>query len=131
MKKVSLDFDATLSRTDVQRFAKEIIHLAEVWIVTSRMSPEYAKENMGSETYIRVDKQNRKLFRIADNIGIKREHIVFTAHTDKINFLEGKNFTFHLDDDPDELMEILNSKDTCKPINVEHMDWEQDCKKLL
>ena len=131
MKKVSLDFDATLSRTDVQRFAKEIMHLAEVWIVTSRMSNEYAKENMGSETYIRVDKQNRKLFRIADNIGIKREHIVFTNHTDKIIFLEGKNFTFHLDDDPDELMEILNSKDTCKPINVEHMDWEQDCKNLL
>lgn len=127
MKKVSLDFDATLSRTDVQRFAKEIMHLAEVWIVTSRCTTEYAME----KGWHWVDKQNRKLFRIADNIGIKREHIVFTNHTDKIIFLEGKNFTFHLDDDPDELMEILNSKDTCKPINVEHMDWEQDCKKLL
>ena len=123
--KVSFDFDSTLDRKDVQQFAKELINDGiEIWIVTSRCTTEYATE----KGWHWVDKQNRKLFRVADNIGIKREHIMFTNHVSKSEFLANQNFLFHLDDDPDELIEILNSKDPCKPINVEHFEWEQDCK---
>ena len=43
--KVSFDFDHTLSRKDVQTFAKELVNEGhEVWIVTSRFSDEAAKE---------------------------------------------------------------------------------------
>lgn len=130
--KVSFDFDSTLDRKDVQLFAKELINDGiEVWIVTSRMSVEYAKANLDQFTINRVDKANHKLFRVADNLGIKREHIHFTNAQFKINFLANQYFLFHLDDDPDELIEILNSKDPCKPINVNHFEWEQDCKKLV
>jgi hypothetical protein len=130
--KVSFDFDSTLDRKDVQQFAKELVNDGiEVWIVTSRMSIEYTKANLDQFTINRVDKANHKLFRIADNLGIKREHIHFTNAQFKINFLANQNFLFHLDDDPDELIEILNSKDPCKPINANHFEWEYDCRKLV
>ena len=128
--KVSFDFDSTLSRHDVQRFAKELINDGvEVWIVTSRISNEQAKlEYKDNYTLDRIYKSNKKLFRVADNVGIKREHINFCNFTNKIEFIKGKNFIFHLDDDSDELIAIFESKDSCQPINVNHMDWEIDCR---
>lgn len=129
--KVSFDFDSTLSRKDVQRFAKElVIEGHEVWIVTSRVSDEIAN-NYPVDFKNRVLKANRKLFRVADNIGIKRHNIIFTGFVNKIESIKGKDFIFHLDDDPDELIEILQSTDSCKPINVEHFEWESDCRKTL
>jgi hypothetical protein len=45
MKKVSFDFDSTLSRDDVQEFTSELINLGfDVWVVTSRFSNEIAEE---------------------------------------------------------------------------------------
>ena len=131
--KVSFDFDSTLSRKDVQRFAKELVSEGhEVWIVTSRISNEQSKlEYTSNYTLDRIYKSNKKLFRVADNVGIKRQHIMFCNFTDKIVFLKDKGFAFHLDDDSDELIAIMQSTDTCKPINVEHSEWETDCRKIL
>ena len=53
------------------------------------------------------------------------------ATLSKINFLKGKGFLFHLDDDVDELMEILKSGDSCAPLNVDHMSWKENCLELL
>ena len=131
--KVSFDFDSTLSRKDVQRFAKELVEAGhEVWIVTSRISNEQAQlEYSSNYTKDRIYKSNKKLFRVADNVGIKREHIIFCNFTIKIDSIAGQGFVFHLDDDSDELMEIFSSKDPCKPINVEHAEWEIDCRKVI
>ena len=126
--KVSFDFDSTLDRPSVQDFAKELVNDGvEVWIVTSRCTTEYATE----KGWHWVDKQNRKLFRVADNIGIKQEHIIFTNHVSKSEFIKGKDFIFHLDDDSDELIAILESGDSCKPSNVNHFDWERDCRLYI
>ena len=126
--KVSFDFDSTLDRPSVQDFAKELVNDGvEVWIVTSRCTTEYATE----KGWHWVDEQNRKLFKIADNIGIKREHIIFTNHVSKSEFIKGKDFIFHLDDDSDELIAILESGDSCKPSNVNHFDWERDCRLYI
>ena len=66
--KVSFDYDSTLDRKDVQRFAKKLIDAGyEVWIVTSRLSLEHAKANLDQWTINRVEKSNIKLFRVADN----------------------------------------------------------------
>ena len=129
--KVSFDFDSTLDRKDVQRFAKQCVELGhEVWIVTSRASNE---EAIMRDSWVkdRILNSNKKLFRVADNVGISRSNIHFTNSEDKIHFLKGKNFIFHLDDDFDELMNIWLSGDSCKPVNVNHFEWEYDCKKLL
>ena len=129
--KVSFDFDSTLSRRDVQLFAKELVAEGhEVWIVTSRQSNEDAAL---ADPWMkdRVIRSNKKLFRVADNVGIKREHIVFCNFAVKLASIAGQGFTFHLDDDPDELVEILFSTDACKAINVEHSEWEMDCRNII
>jgi hypothetical protein len=46
-------------------------------------------------------------------------------------FLKDKGFIFHLDDDVDELMDILDSKDGCKPVNVDHFDWKNTCESFI
>lgn len=130
--KVSFDFDSTLDRKDVQRFAKQLINDGyETWIVTSRVSLEYAKANLDQWSINRVEKSNLKLFRVADNLGIKREHIHFTNAQLKVEFLEDKNYIFHLDDDSEELLAILVSGDKCEPFNVNYFEWEELITKKL
>jgi len=126
--KVSFDFDHTLSRKDVQVFAKQLVDDGhEVWIVTSRFSDEKAKENK----WHWIEGQNQKLFDVAEECGIKKENIKFTCMESKSYFLEGKGFIFHLDDDDIELMDILESKDSCRPIHVDHFEWEETCQDIL
>jgi hypothetical protein len=36
-----------------------------------------------------------------------------------------------LDDDSEELIQILNSGDPCKPINVDVFEWEDEIKKIV
>lgn len=128
MKKVSFDFDSTLSRPDVQEFAKELISLGhDVWIVTSRSSTESAL----AKGWYWVEGQNQELYDVAEWCGIPKEKIVFTEHVDKIVYLKGKGFTFHLDDDVDELLLIFESVDLCKPVNVDHFEWKNSCKELI
>lgn len=129
--KVSFDFDSTLDRKEVQRFAKELVAEGhEVWIVTSRRSNEDAAL-LDPWIKDRVIRSNKKLFRVADNVGIKREHIIFCNFTMKLDSIAGQGFAFHLDDDPDELVEIFVSTDPCKAINVGRPEWEIDCKQIL
>ena len=114
--KVSFDFDGTLSRKDVQDFAKELIGKGiDVWIVTSRIATE----------------QNDELYKVAESVGVVKDKIVFTEHIDKIVFLKDKGFEFHLDDDEHELILIMQSKDSCVPLNVGHFSWKENCLEVL
>ena len=128
MGKVSFDFDGTLSRKDVQKFAKELVEEGhEVWIVTSRFSNEAVAE----KGWYWIREQNAKLFEVADECGINRENIHFTNQNPKVIFLKDKDFLFHLDDDIFELMDIMDSKDKCKPLNVDHMSWDLNCREIV
>jgi len=126
--KVGFDFDSTLSRKDVQEFAKELVNEGhEVWIVTSRFDDEYAMK----KNWHWIKGQNQKLFDVAEDCGIKKENIHFTCMESKSIFIKNKGFVFHIDDDVDELMAILNSKDSCKTVNVDHFEWKETCKNIL
>lgn len=126
--KVSFDFDATLSRKDVQSFAKKMVDSGhEVWIVTSR----FDDETITNKGFIWAKDQNKILFEVADKCGISRENIKFTCMEPKVDFLIGKEFAFHLDDDDIELMDILESKDSCKPVNVNYFDWDNVCLEIV
>jgi len=128
MKKISFDFDGTLARKDIHAFAKEIAQAGhEVWIVTSRFSDE---EGI-AKNWNWIPGQNEKVFAAAKDIGIPESRIVFTNMTPKIEFLQGKGFDLHLDDDDIELMHILSSKDGCASINANHSDWEYFCREEL
>jgi hypothetical protein len=126
--KVSFDFDHTLSRKDVQSFAKELVDEGhEVWIVTSRFSDEAAKE----KKWHWIEGQNQKLFDVAQDCGIKKENIQFTCMESKSVFLKNKGFVFHLDDNDIELMDIFESKDSCRAIHVDHFEWKETCQNIL
>ena len=130
--KVSFDFDHTLSRKDVQSFAKELVDEGhEVWIVTSRFSDEAAKE----KKWHWIEGQNQKLFDVAQDCGIKKENIQFTCMESKSYFLSGKGFIFHLDDDDIELMDIFESnkfdQSKCFPVHVDHFEWKETCRNIL
>lgn len=126
--KVSFDFDSTLSRKDVQSFAKELVNSGhEVWIVTSRFDDEAAK----NKKWHWIEGQNKRLFDVAEECGIKVENIHFTNMESKSIFLKGKEFIFHLDDDDIELMDILEMGDFCRPVHVDHFEWKETCKEIL
>ena len=126
--KVSFDFDGTLRRLDVQRYAKSLVETGhEVWIVTTRTTTE----DIIARGWHWSKDQNIILFEIAEECGILKEHIVFTDHQDKIHFLKGKGFAFHLDDDVHELMQIVEGQDPCRPVNVEHFEWKETCNKIV
>lgn len=126
--KVSFDFDGTLSRKDVQDFAKELIGKGiDVWIVTSRIATEPALE----KGWYWIEKQNDELYKVAELVGVVKDKIVFTEHIDKIVFLKDKVFEFHLDDDEHELILIMQSKDSCVPLNVGHFSWKENCLEVL
>ena len=126
--RVSFDYDATLSRKDVQEFAKKLVSKdIEVWIVTSRFDDETAKE----KAWWWIKDQNNNLFEVADECGIRRENIKFTNMESKSIFLKDKAFTFHLDDDYIELLDILESGDKCLPVNVDHFEWKETCLNVL
>lgn len=126
--KVSFDFDGTLSRRDVQDFAKELVSEGhEVWIVTSRFDDKSAMQ----KNWHWIEGQNKKLFDVAQDCGVKLEHIKFTCMESKSIFLKDKGFIFHLDDDDIELMDILETKDICRPIHVDHFEWKETCRNII
>jgi hypothetical protein len=126
--KVSFDFDGTLRRLDVQQYAKSLVEEGhEVWIVTTRTTTE----DIIARNWHWSKDQNIILFEIAKECGILKEHIVFTDHQDKIHFLKDKGFAFHLDDDSDELLYIIESGDPCRPVNVDHFEWKQSCHSII
>ncbi len=126
--KVSFDFDGTLSRKDVQKYAKSLVSKGyDVWIVTSRFDDETAM----SKNWHWIEGQNKTLFNVADECGIKKENIHFTCGESKCVFLKDKGFLFHLDDDDFELMDIFESKEKCRAIHVDHFEWKETCENIL
>lgn len=122
MVKVSFDFDSTLSRNDVEKYAKELIDRGiEVWICTSRCPCELAP----NKTW------NDDLFLVADRLGIQRDNIIFTNYANKSEHLHGKGFKWHIDDDNIELSFIKIDSDV-KPIFIfGNKKWRNDCEDGL
>lgn len=120
--KVSFDFDSTLTRMSVQKYAKELIERGlEVWIVTSRMG--FGKEP--NPTW------NDDLFEVAEYVGIKKENIHFCCMANKSEFLKDKGFIFHIDDDNIELSFIKTDTDV-KPIYLfGNKYWRNDCEVAI
>ena len=122
--RVSFDFDGTLSRQDVQAYAKELIEGGfEVVVTTSRFDDENAYKHNANPT-------NSDLYEVTDKLGIKRENIYFTNMEDKIDHLH-KDTLWHLDDDDYELEEIKKSKLITQGVDVNKSDWIIDCEYFL
>jgi hypothetical protein len=128
---VSFDFDSTLSRNDVQDYARFLINKGfEVWILTSRFEDCYqypwyrgtVNEHCHHDLYI-----------VANSLNIPPERIIFTNMADKADtILEREDFNpiWHLDDDYIEL-NIIHRKTTTKAISVISSSYKKKCNKEL
>lgn len=117
-KKVSFDFDSTLSTIEVQKFAQELISKdIDVHIVTSRF--EKHKYNVN---------HNDDVFEIADLIGIPICNIHFMNMVDKFEFFKRNDgFIFHLDDD---FIEIELIQEHCSDVHGICLDLQPNWKEL-
>ena len=122
MKKVSFDFDSTLSRIDVQEYAKTLIDDGlDVWICTSRLCPEKAPNN----------EWNDDIFLVADRLGIKRSNIIFCNYENKSVFLKDKGFLFHIDDDDVELSFIKTDTEVIPIYLSRNKQWREHCDNAI
>jgi len=129
MKKVSFDYDGTLALPSVEEFAKELVEQGyDVWVVTSRVGDDDLENSFQPW---RTPDWNRDLWESCERIGISKDNVVFTSFKEKIDYLKDKNYIFHLDDDLYELTAIMESKDSCMPLNVGHSDWKRNCIEEL
>lgn len=133
MSKVSFDYDGTLSKTSVQAYAKSLVEAGhEVWITTSRYDSidKYSKEEVKDWQIEHLPTAWTKLFDVADEIGISREHIIFTNKEPKLPYVKEQNFLWHLDDDLEERDSItMNSK--TMGIWAINTHWKDKCNNLL
>lgn len=129
MKKVSFDYDGTLALPSVEEFAKELVEQGyDVWVVTSRVGDDDLENSFQPW---RTPDWNRDLWESCERIGIPKDNVVFTSFKEKIDYLKDKDYIFHLDDDLYELTAIMESGDSCRPLNVGHFDWKNNCLEVL
>ena len=87
-KKVSFDFDNTLSSKLVQDYAKSLINKGyEVFILTARYN------EMKKSFYV-PNPTNEDLFEVAKKVGIKERNIIFTNMENKYTFLNKCKFVY-------------------------------------
>lgn len=121
MKKVSFDFDCTLSEIAVQKLAYTLIQNGiEVWVCTARASSEDKMyDNWGNED----------LFKVTDSLKIPRNRIIFCDYEEKRPFLEAEGFVWHLDDDNLVIRSLKHS--FVKGIHCLQKGWLDKCIKFL
>ncbi len=121
IKKVGLDFDGTLTRVDVQRYARLLIKYGiEVHIVTAR-----------HKQFDLYDSEHVDLNTVACKVGIPDEHIHFLNCSDKSKFYrENTDFVFHLDDSWFTVDDINEHTDLIS-ICVLDDGWIMKCDELL
>ena len=122
---VTLDFDGTLSRTDVQEYALELISKGvDVWVVTSRY------DELQKHRY-QINPTNNDLWEVVDRLNIPRWKVRFTCMEWKANYLFHTNAIFHLDDNSDEFFEMKRIK--CKTVGVQVSSggFQNKCNRIL
>jgi len=126
--KISFDFDDTLSFPDLQNYAKELIGRGfEVWIVTSRYQDttrygfDIPKSSIG----------HKDLYKVANELGIPKEHITFTNFVEKSSFFEyDSNFICHLDDNSSEIA-LINRNTKVRGVDISVPGWKSKCETIL
>lgn len=110
MKRVSFDFDDTLTREEVLNYACELIELGvDVWIVTSRHISHWYE-----------------VIQVADKIKLPHYRVIFTGGYKKEKVIRSLGFSFHLDDDLSELSLL-----PFVGVNVNEVGWKNICNDIV
>ena len=94
--RVSFDFDDTLSTERGQKLAIEEMNKGnQVWIITARQESDSAE-----------------VLKVADNLGIQHQHIVFTNGADKWKFMIRHRISKHYDNNKEQVQKINKNTET-------------------
>ncbi len=122
--KVSFDFDNTLSKQDVQDYAKNKKKKGvEVFIITARF-------NELRKSFFKQNPTNDDLWNICYKIGLSTKNVIFCNMEDKSTAILDTDLVWHLDDCWVTLNDI-NSNTNTPAIDVTKKDWKQKCNKLF
>jgi hypothetical protein len=124
---VSFDFDGTLSRSDVQNYAAELIAQGvDVRVTTTRY------DDMHSHKY-GMDFPNilDDLWEVVDRLGIARYKVRFTNMMWKYTYFKGTSFVFHLDDNEQESTNARYESCTVPMIILNSKSWKRKCNQLI
>lgn len=126
MKPVTIDYDGTLSRTEVQEFVKELIQSkVKVFILTSRF------DELHKHLYPGFQLLHQDIHQTAMSVGIPVHRIIMTNMESKGKYLKETNVLFHLDDDESHLQELIDEGCKTVGINVRSNGWKELCYHLL
>lgn len=121
---VTFDFDNTLSRKDVQEYAKSLIERGkDVWVLTSRYDELHKHLYTPNPT-------NEDLYRVTDGLGIPRDKIRFQCMRPKAEYLARTKVCLHIDDDFFEL-DNINLSTSTRAISVDDSDYIMLCESYL
>jgi len=121
--KISVDFDKTLSKNNVQNYVKKLLKEGiEVWVTTARFDDDMVKIHSPHHN-------NDRLWEVVNKLGIPHERVYFTNMDLKADYLDNQDFIFHLDDDAIELEFI--EKTNIVGVNVQDPNYQQICDKLI
>ena len=133
-KKISVDFDGTLTDPAVQLYIKQLL-IAEidVWVVTTRFATYGEKVNYEFANDVRFNYEwtnNRDLYKVITQLGIPWDRVVFTNYEWKDKFFVDKtDFIWHLDNTLEDVK--LINKNT-KTVGIMYKDtWKDKCNRLL
>ena len=101
--KIAFDFDGTLTEPDVFLFAQRLIQCGhDVWIMTARIESddEYIEQRdfFGVFTEEDVSTRNADLFKIAEELGVPRDKIIFANLESKSDAYFKHGFDLLFDD---------------------------------
>lgn len=132
MIKISFDFDGSLDRESLQKYAMELISKEfEIWIVTARFSNtnDYCPDFLQK---FAMSANHKDLFTVADQCGISIDHIKFMNMAPKYEFFfENEDFLWHLDDDYVECREINQDTKTVGISCANGSNWIAKCERLI
>ena len=113
---ITVDFDGTLDREDVQRYVKRLILEGhDIFILTSRYDDLHT-----CNTYI--NESNCDLYQLASILNIPKHRIIFMNMRSKYEWLFDSIVDIHIENDEVEIEEILHYTNT-NCIDVNKKDW--------
>jgi hypothetical protein len=119
MKNVTIDFDGTLQKQDVQDFVRMLMRRPDVtvYILTARFDELHKAKWQANPS-------NSDLYRVTDALGIPRERIRFQCFISKWEYLMGANVVVHLDDDREEI-QTINDNTAVVCVDVKKLGWQE------
>lgn len=123
--RITVDFDGTLTREDVQRYVEELrSRKISATVITSRYGFTYKdKDGFGYE-------QNKDLFDKVEGLGFSKEDVYFTNGDSKKRLIRMLKPVLHLENSSSDIDDVMKGSSIAS-INVNKIGWQSEANFIL